>query len=39
MLGIRPEVTGWERPQVEGGIKLGRILPLFTKLEPDALDD
>ncbi|HSO49805.1 MAG TPA: methionine--tRNA ligase, partial [Acidimicrobiia bacterium] len=39
MLGIRPEVTGWERPPVEGGIKLGRILPLFTKLEPDALDD
>jgi methionyl-tRNA synthetase len=39
MLGIRPEVTGWERPPVEGGIKLGRILPLFTKLEPDVLDD
>jgi len=39
MLGIDPEVKTWERPVVAGGIKLGKVEPLFTKLEPDVLDD
>jgi methionyl-tRNA synthetase len=38
MLGIGDVVT-WDRPVIEGGAALGRILPLFTKLEPDVLDD
>ncbi len=37
MLGIGP-VTGWHRPEVPAGTRLGEVLPLFTKLEPDALD-
>jgi methionyl-tRNA synthetase len=39
MLGIGPEVSNWVRPPVEGGTRLGGIAPLFTKLEPDVLDD
>jgi methionyl-tRNA synthetase len=39
MLGIGPEIRGWERPEVPGGTRLGAISPLFAKLEPDALDD
>ncbi len=39
MLGIDPEVKTWERPVVTGGTKLGQVLPLFTKLEHDVLDD
>jgi methionyl-tRNA synthetase len=38
MLGIG-DVATWDRPVIEGGAALGRILPLFTKLEPDVLDD
>jgi methionyl-tRNA synthetase len=39
MLGIGSEVNDWGRPVVEGGTKLGPIAPLFTKLEPDTLED
>jgi methionyl-tRNA synthetase len=39
MLGIGAEITGWTRPAVDGGTKLGTVAPLFTKLEPDVLDD
>ncbi len=38
MLGGQVEVTDWHRPPIEGGTALGEIRPLFTKLEPDALD-
>jgi hypothetical protein len=38
MLGIGPEVHAWHRPEVGGGTRLGAIGPLYTKLEPDALD-
>jgi methionyl-tRNA synthetase len=38
MLGIEPEVTRWERPEVAGGSELGTVATLFTKLENDALD-
>jgi methionyl-tRNA synthetase len=38
MLGIGSEVIAWERPDVSGGTRLGDIAPLFTKLEPEALD-
>jgi methionyl-tRNA synthetase len=37
MLGLSPEVSGWQRPEVPGGTRLGEIGTLFTKLEPDAL--
>lgn len=37
MLGIGP-VTEWSRPEVAAGTRLGEVGPLFTKLEPDALD-
>jgi methionyl-tRNA synthetase len=39
MLGLDPEVTTWERPAIDGGATLGTVAPLFTKLEPDVLDD
>jgi methionyl-tRNA synthetase len=39
MLGIGPGVDGWERPVVAGGTRFGPVAPLFTKLEPDVLDD
>jgi len=39
MLGIDPEIAEWARPEVDGGTRLGPIEPLFTKLEPDALDE
>jgi methionyl-tRNA synthetase len=39
MLGIDPEVAAWERPAIDGGAALGTVAPLFTKLEPDVLDD
>jgi len=39
MLGLPPEVSAWERPPVEGGSDLGSVAPLYTKLEPDVLDD
>jgi methionyl-tRNA synthetase len=38
MLGIGAGVNSWERPEVPGGSQLGEVRPLFTKLEPDALD-
>ncbi len=38
MLGLDPEPGAWERPVVTGGNALGEIGPLFTKLEPGALD-
>jgi methionyl-tRNA synthetase len=37
MLGIGP-VEEWARPTSEAGSRLGEIKPLFTKLEPDALE-
>ena len=39
MLGIGPEVTSWDRPEVACGSRLGTVGTLFTKLEADALDD
>jgi methionyl-tRNA synthetase len=39
MLGIGPDIPGWSRPEVPGGIALGEVSPLFLKLEPDALND
>jgi methionyl-tRNA synthetase len=38
MLGIGP-VTEWNRPVLPAGTPLGAVAPLFSKLEPDALDD
>jgi len=38
MLGLSPEVTAWERIPVAGGSGLGRVAPLFAKLEDDVLD-
>jgi methionyl-tRNA synthetase len=39
MLGQEDQPAGWARPDVPEGSALGDIGPLFTKLEPDALDD
>jgi methionyl-tRNA synthetase len=39
MLGIGDALPGWARPEVPAGTELGDIVPLFIKLEPDALDD
>ena len=38
MLGIGPDVSAWNRPEIAGGTRLGEVTPLFDKLEPDALD-
>jgi methionyl-tRNA synthetase len=38
MLGIGPNVTRWERPEVAGGSELGTVGTLFTKLDNDALE-
>ena len=38
MLGL-DRVSGWDRPELPGGHSLARVKPLFTKLEPDALDE
>jgi methionyl-tRNA synthetase len=38
-LGLPPTPVSWTRPEVAGGSPLGEISPLFTKLEPDVLDD
>ena len=38
MLGIGPDVSEWNRPEIAGGTRLGEVTPLFDKLEPDALD-
>ncbi len=32
-------VSSWERPELRGGSPLGAVHPLFTKLEPNALDE
>lgn len=39
MLGLDPTLTAWSRPEVDEGSKLGDIAPLFTKLEPEVLED
>jgi len=39
MLGLAPEPATWSRPAVEEGSTLGTVVPLFTKLEGDVLDD
>jgi methionyl-tRNA synthetase len=39
MLGVGPGVPGWGRHEVPTGTRFGEIAPLFTKLEPDVLDD
>ena len=39
MLGIGPGIDGWAAPEIPGGVVLGKIEPVFTKLEDDALDD
>lgn len=38
MLGIDPMVSEWAAPEISGGSPLGKIQPLFTKLDADALD-
>ena len=38
-LALPPTPASWSRPEVPGGTMLGEITPLFTKLEPDVLDD
>ncbi|HSJ28482.1 MAG TPA: methionine--tRNA ligase [Acidimicrobiia bacterium] len=38
-LGVPPRPDGWARPAVPEGAPLGPVQPLFTKLDPDALDD
>ena len=37
MLGLPGAVEGWERPTVPAGTALGKVNPLFAKLEDDAL--
>lgn len=39
MLGLDEIPERWARPEVPGGTDLGEVSPLFTKLEPNALDD
>ncbi len=39
MLGLDPVPSAWERPEVPAGTVFGTITPLFSKLEPDVLDD
>lgn len=39
MLGLGHQPESWARPEVAAGAPLGDVAPLFTKLEPDALDD
>jgi methionyl-tRNA synthetase len=38
-LGLPGTPTSWARPEVPGGTALGEIIPLFTKLDADVLDD
>jgi len=38
MLGDEP-LQNWSRPEIPAGRRLGEISPLFTKLEPDALEE
>ncbi|MEX1037537.1 MAG: methionine--tRNA ligase [Acidimicrobiia bacterium] len=39
MLALPPTPASWSRPEVSGGTVLNEITPLFTKLDPDVLDD
>ena len=39
MLGIGPAIEDWSAPEIEGGMRLGEIEPVFVKLEDDALDE
>jgi methionyl-tRNA synthetase len=39
MLGTGPQIDAWMAPTVPGGTALGPVEPLFTKLEPEALED
>jgi methionyl-tRNA synthetase len=39
MLGLAAEPAGWVRPEIDEGSVLGEVTPLFTKLEPDVLDE
>ncbi len=39
MLGIDADLAEWKRPDVPGDTELGTVSTLFTKLEPDALDE
>lgn len=39
ILSLPPIPESWSRPEVPSGITLGEILPLYAKLEPDALND
>jgi methionyl-tRNA synthetase len=38
MLGVGEAIDGWRRTEVPAGATFGEIAPLFSKLEPDALD-
>jgi len=39
MLGTGPQIDAWVAPTVPGGTALGPVEPLFTKLEPEVLED
>ena len=39
MIGTGPDVEAWSAPEVLGGTQLGRIEPVFIKLDEHALDD
>ena len=39
MLGTGPQIDAWVTPTVPGGTALGPVEPLFTKLEPEVLED
>ena len=39
MLGTGPQIDAWMAPTVPGGTALGPVEPLFTKLEPEVLED
>jgi methionyl-tRNA synthetase len=39
MLGIGPDLDAWSAPLVPGGTVLGKVEPVFIKLDRDSLDD
>lgn len=39
MLGAGEEIASWARTELAAGTRFGEIAPLFTKLDPDVLDD
>jgi methionyl-tRNA synthetase len=39
MLGTGPQIDGWSAPEVIGGTELGRVAPVFIKLDDGVLDD